>query len=1073
MQPAGNKSISIAKINRPVLTRAYFRERLFKIFDKKRDAPVIWVSGPAGCGKTITVSSYLDSRNLPCIWYQTDPEDADPATFFYYFGMAAEHLMKRGTQELPILTPERIPGIYEFSKRYFEELWDKIPSPCTIVFDNFQNVHPDAPFLKMVCQSFRTVPEKSNVIIVSRDRPAESLSRYQANQTIKNIGWNDIRLDIEEASAITNIQTKNEVSKETLLRLHKATNGWAAGLILMLIQADLEELDLGQIGKLPSQEIFNYFAEEVLKNLDKNIKDFLLKTSLVPYMTVSIAKSLSGNKHAGQILALLNRNQLFTEKRFHDRLIYQYHPLFRNFLNYLSQQAYEKEVLFELKKNAGSLMEQINNHDAAIDILKSLGDMESIGRIILENAQKMLSQSRTRTLLRWLLCLPEKTIKKSPWLSYWMGVCHIATDPSGSIHHFEKALESFRNQNDTVGTLLSWSGLVESIIFKGIDYGFIDRYINGIDVLKKQYNECPSEDVKFRFASIMFAALLYRKPDPEILEFWAKQIMEFANKSSDLNAKAQAYYMYLFANVVIGHVEEAFYATEMMKDISRFENAPPLCKIISFAGQAGFFQMTGDHDKCIQAVRKGMAISSAAGIHIMEFLTLGHGLWTSLNINDVKSAERYVRKLGGLSERANNLDGSFYYYLLTRYSLMLNDFNQALLYANISLKLSKKLGCPYAICYALLTIAQVYHELNKREAKDFLVQALKIARKWKSNVHEFNGFLIKAHFEFSRGNKKQSLASLRKALKIGRKSQYFCAQVINFKALANLCMIANEANIETAYVKELIKKQKIIPASPPLHIEKWPWPVKIFTLGRFEIVIDDDPIAGSGKGKMMPFNMVKTLISLGGRQVVEERIADILWPDADGDVAHQNYATTLHRLRKIINVKGAILHKDGCLSLNHKKCWTDVWAFERLAGQADVAWSDGICEKNPDDAVALTEKAIDFYHGLFLSSQPEESWVLSKQQQLRDKFLRCAIKLGTSYEKSEKFDSAIECYQKCLEKDDLLEKIYRHLMVCQAKCNQNNQAIMTYHRCCDTFSACMGIDVSKKTQLLYDKIAHA
>ncbi len=1072
MPPIRSRSISIAKINRPVLTRAFFRERLFRIFDKKREAPVLWVSGPAGCGKTTLVSSYLDSRNLPCIWYQVDPEDADPATFFYYFGMAAERLMKEDQGQLPLLTPERTPGIYDFSKRYFEDLWNKIILPGTIIFDNFQNVHPESPFIKIVCQAFRTVPKKSNIIILSRNRPSESLSRLQANQTIKNIGWNDIRLDIEETMAIAGLQAKNEISKETLSRLHKATNGWAAGLILMLIQADLEELDLGNIGKLPSQEVFNYFSEEVFKNIDKDIQDFLLKTALVPYMTVSIAKSLSGNKHAGQILALLNRNQLFTEKRFQNRLIYQYHPLFRNFLNYYSRQVYDKGSFPELLKQAGSLMKQIDDHNAAVDLYKSSGDMESISRIVLENAQKMLFQGRSQTLLQWLSCLPEKILKKSGWLSYWTGVCQIATDPVDSKHRFEKALESFQNQNDTAGALLSWSGLVESIIFEGIDYSLLDRYIDEVDALKKQYNACPSEEVKLRTASIIFAALLYRRPNPEILEFWAKQIMAYADKSSDLNAKAQAYYMFMFANVVIGRVEEAFYLTERLKNISSHQNAPPLCKIISFAGQAGFFQMTGEHDKCIQAVRKGMTFSSATGIHIMDILTLGQGLWVSLNVNDVKSAESYARKLRRLPERKNNLDGSFYYYLLTRYSLMLNDIDQALLYAVTSLKMSEQLGCPYAICYALLTKAQVWHALNKQEAKDCLAEALKIARKWKSSVHEFNGLLIKAHFELSRGDKKQSLASLRKALKIGRKSHYFCAQVINVKALANLCTIATEANIETAYINELIKKQKLTPASPPLHIDNWPWPVKIFSLGRFEIVIDGKPVAGSGKGNIMPFNMIKTLIALGGRQVAEERIADILWPDADGDVAHQNYATTLHRLRKMVHVKGAFVHKDGCLTLNQRKCWTDVWAFERLAGQADVAWSDGTCVKNPDDALALTEKAIEFYKGTFLSSQPEESWVFSKQEQLRGKFLRCAINLGTFYEKSKKFDSAIGCYLKCLEKEDLLEEVYRHLMVCQVKSNQKNQAVLTYNRCCDTFSACLGIAVSEETHLLYDKITH-
>jgi ATP/maltotriose-dependent transcriptional regulator MalT len=49
-----------------------------------RERPVIWIAGPAGCGKTTLVSSYLEARGIPCLWDQIDQGDADPATFFYY-----------------------------------------------------------------------------------------------------------------------------------------------------------------------------------------------------------------------------------------------------------------------------------------------------------------------------------------------------------------------------------------------------------------------------------------------------------------------------------------------------------------------------------------------------------------------------------------------------------------------------------------------------------------------------------------------------------------------------------------------------------------------------------------------------------------------------------------------------------------------------------------------------------------------------------------------------------------------------------------------------------------------------
>lgn len=57
-----------------------------------REFPVVWVSGLAGSGKTTLITSYLDSRHVPCLWYSIDRGDGDMATFFYYMGLAANFL---------------------------------------------------------------------------------------------------------------------------------------------------------------------------------------------------------------------------------------------------------------------------------------------------------------------------------------------------------------------------------------------------------------------------------------------------------------------------------------------------------------------------------------------------------------------------------------------------------------------------------------------------------------------------------------------------------------------------------------------------------------------------------------------------------------------------------------------------------------------------------------------------------------------------------------------------------------------------------------------------------------------
>lgn len=56
-------------------------------------------------------------------------------------------------------------------------------------------------------------------------------------------------------------------------------------------------------------------------------------------------------------------------------------------------------------------------------------------------------------------------------------------------------------------------------------------------------------------------------------------------------------------------------------------------------------------------------------------------------------------------------------------------------------------------------------------------------------------------------------------------------------------------------------------------------PIRIFTLGRFSIAIDDRAVRSKGKAKHRPLGLLKALIALGGRDVASSRLCECLWLD--------------------------------------------------------------------------------------------------------------------------------------------------------------------------------------------------
>jgi ATP/maltotriose-dependent transcriptional regulator MalT len=200
----------VGKVTRPTLPEVYAREKLFKTLDRLRQQPVIWISGPGGSGKTTLVSSYLDSRNLSCLWYQLDEGDKDPATFFYYLSKAAKKAFSHKKSSLPLFTPHFTRGLPAFTQWYFEKLFDGFESPLALVFDNFHEVPEESRLSEVILHSLSRIPDKVNLILLSRSEPPAALIQLQANRQMEVLGWSDLRLSLSEAEGIIRLRNPGE-----------------------------------------------------------------------------------------------------------------------------------------------------------------------------------------------------------------------------------------------------------------------------------------------------------------------------------------------------------------------------------------------------------------------------------------------------------------------------------------------------------------------------------------------------------------------------------------------------------------------------------------------------------------------------------------------------------------------------------------------------------------------------------------------------------------------------------------------------------------------------------------------
>ena len=443
------------------------------------------------------------------------------------------------------------------------------------MFDNYQDVSAESPIHEAILKGLSDLPPGINALLISRSGPPAALIRLRANHLMEILSWKDLRLTIEESTGIVRLRSRQRVSKETIAALHQAADGWTAGLVLMLERAKIEDIDLQKAGTAKPVEIFDYFACEIFNKMDKEVQEFLLKTSILPVMTIKMAEEISGFSSASRLLSTLNRNNYFTEKSIRSEPVYKYHPLFREFLLSRAKETFSHESLLALLRRAASLLDEDGQTEAAVSFLGEVSDWEGLVRLIMKHAPSMVEQGRTRPLEEWLNSLPQEVLKNNPWLLFWMGMCSLPVSPSRSQPYFEEAYQKFKSQGDITGIIQSCWGIVHSIMNTTGDYGPLDRWISVLEELGRTLKEFPSEDIELRFASAMFSTLNNRQPWHPEIEIWENRSLSLAEGSSNLTLKFLTLFTEVLYRVNIGDFAKMQLALNSLKKMTPSRESPP------------------------------------------------------------------------------------------------------------------------------------------------------------------------------------------------------------------------------------------------------------------------------------------------------------------------------------------------------------------------------------------------------------------------------------------------------------------------------------------------------------------
>ena len=451
---------------------------------------------------------------------------------------------------------------------------------------------------------------------------------------------------------------------------------------------------------------------------------------------------------------------------------------------------------------------------------------------------------------------------------------------------------------------------------------------------------------------------------------------------------------------------------------------------------------SGGEDGCRQAVELvDEPPPPGADIWPLVMAIVGH-----LELGNTERAEAL---LDGLQQpRSGRLELCLAHYLAGWLELLRNNPDKAFLQQKAALVYAVEIGIPVleAMCHLALALTLV-HWHDAQQSAAHIDQARQRLQGLRAPFVEFLGTLVNAFRDYIVQRPAERDRHLQAALRIGREHGYTLLPGWTPQMLAPICIRALQAGYETGYVRSLIRAKNLRPAEPPLRVVAWPWRLRISTLGTFDIVVDDVPLVSSGKGRNKPLELLKTLIGLGGESVSAMQIATILWPNVDEEYAFKNYTINLHRLRKLLGDDGALIQREGRLSLDPASAWLDCRAVLATAKEIEQLSRAAREQKQSTRIIALAAELLAVYRGTFLADEADSTVYQQQRQRMREVLQQSILPLGRYWEEAGEWERAVDIYRQALKRERTAGPLYVQLLACYRRLDRRADALAAYEAC--------------------------
>jgi LuxR family maltose regulon positive regulatory protein len=397
------------------------RERLLTALDEALSTPLTLLSASAGWGKTTLLSVWAHRQKAQVAWLSLDELDNSPTRFWVALIAALRRCPSLaanfGENVAAQLQSPQPPPLSSCLSVLLHELESQqvYPAPIVLIVDDYQVIE-ESVIHRGVAFFLEHLPAHLHLILSSRVDPDLPLARLRAHGQLTEIRADELRFQEGEANQFLDKMLSPPLSEEELQRLMSRTEGWIAGLHLVALTMQKREDRTAYLETLTGSQryLLDYVQEDILARLSPNTRDFLLHIAILSRLDAAVCQAVtaaSTKAASQQMLALLERANLFLVPLDEERRTYRLHDLFREAL-LSALHTSQPEMVPLLHRRAAGFYEAEGQWTEAITHALAAADFSTAARLMAQTVEQFWVRGEAATMARWVLALPDLLLRE-------------------------------------------------------------------------------------------------------------------------------------------------------------------------------------------------------------------------------------------------------------------------------------------------------------------------------------------------------------------------------------------------------------------------------------------------------------------------------------------------------------------------------------------------------------------------------------------------------------------------------------------------------------------------------------